>query len=385
MNREGGVYVHIPFCRRRCIYCDFYSEGERRADWSRLVSALLRECDERCVEGGELTDCRRLTLYVGGGTPSLMPIDEMRRLVGGIRDILRKALGEEPTFVESTIEVNPDDVTEELAAAWRAMGFTRVSMGVQSFEDGELKVIGRRHNAAQAVAAYEILRRHFENVSLDLMFGLPGQTLESLSRTVDRILQLRPEHISAYSLMYEERTALTRMRDAGELEEADDDCSVSMFELLSRRLAEVGYQRYEISNYSLPGRESQHNSAYWRGVRYVGLGPSAHSYDGDRCRRWNIADVRKYIVAVEQGECFNDSEVLDLDELREEMLMTRLRCRSGLNLSEYGERFGAVAKMRLESIVDKEIRRGMMARQGDAVMLSEEGIMVSDEIISNLF
>lgn len=381
-----NVYVHIPFCRRKCIYCDFYSVGERCADWPALTDALLREA------AGRLPDfpCGQWpsTLYIGGGTPSLMPEAEFRRLAKGFLSFFRDAVG------EFTVEVNPDDVSSRKIELWKSVGVNRVSIGVQSLVDGELKAVGRRHDSACAVAAARMLREAFGNLSLDVMFGLPGQTLESLEKTLRGVMELNPDHISVYSLMYEENTALTRLRDLGRLREADEDLSARMFRMIRSMLLEAGYGQYEISNYARPGFESVHNGLYWRGFPYAGIGPGAHSYDGDRRRTANIPDFHRYIDSfatvlpderIPVGSGVRSEEILSDDELREEMIMTRLRIREGIPLRQFRDRFGPSACDRLLSGAAPWLERGLLMRHGDALSLSPEGVMISDEIMSSLF
>ena len=377
-----GVYVHVPFCRRRCLYCDFYSVGERLAEWPDYVGALLSEASARIPELPLSADRDETTLYIGGGTPSLIPSDSFARLASGLLELTGHCS-------EFTIEVNPDDVSDEKARLWRECGVSRISMGVQSLVDSELRAIGRRHDSATARRAYETLRRYFDNISLDLMFGLPGQTVDSLMDSVGGVIAMNPEHVSAYSLMYEERSALTRLRDSGRLEEtSDDDCN-SMFASLSEALSDAGYEQYEISNYARPGCRSRHNSLYWQGVAYVGLGPGAHSYDGNRLRTANRPDMRSYMAywLERKGDSPVDSEVLGVEELREEMIMTRLRTREGLSLSEYGAAFGQEALESLVKYARKWIDAGKMEISPDRsrVSLSRTGIMISDEIMASLF
>lgn len=374
----AGVYIHIPFCARKCVYCDFYSVGARLADWPRLVSALL---DEARVRVPELTGAGAKcdTLYIGGGTPSLLPPGEFGRLAAGVLSLTGPVS-------EFTVEVNPDDVTGELADAWRGAGVDRVSMGVQSLVDGELRAIGRRHDSRRAREAYDTLRRRFGNVSLDLMFGLPGQTRRSLRESVAGVIDMRPEHVSVYSLMYEERTAMTRMRDSGRIDETPEEESAAMFADIAEMLDAAGYEQYEISNYSLPGFRSRHNSAYWSGEPYVGLGPAAHSYDGLRTRRANAPDVRAYISRwLDGGGDAVAVETLTDDELREEMIMTRLRTRGGIPLEEFRRRFGAVAFRSLLSASRRWVAAGLMEERDGTLALSRRGVMVSDEIIVSLF
>lgn len=377
------VYVHVPVCRRKCLYCDFYSVGEKLANWPAFVDAVLAEADCRKGEWLSVPSAPGLssqgsphTLYIGGGTPSLMPEKEFARLAGGLLALC----GDVDEF---TIEVNPDDVSLAKADLWRGCGVNRVSMGVQSLCDAELKAVGRRHTAVTARNAYDVLRGKFGNISLDLMFGLPLQTIESLRTTLDGFAEMDPEHVSAYSLMYEERTALTRLRDAGRVEEAPEDLSAEMFELVNVVLSYAGYEQYEISNYAKPGRRSLHNSSYWRGCAYAGLGPGAHSYDGVRIRSYNPADLAGYVAAMGCPE--PAVEELSDDELREEMIMTRLRTRGGLDLDEFGMRFGEGAKKRIMRDADKFLKAGLVRMTGARLALTHSGVMVSDEIMSALF
>lgn len=378
---KAGLYVHIPFCRKKCIYCDFYSVGERKADWTKYIDAVLKEWKDR---RHEFPGTGEVTIYIGGGTPSLIPAADFIRLAEHLKEPLVEA---GINISEFTVEVNPDDVSEEKAAVWKMAGVDRISMGVQSLNDTELKLIGRRHDSACAVKAYHILRNHFSNISLDIMFGLPGQTLESLGETVRGMIALRPEHLSAYSLMYEERTAITRLRDMGMVEEISEESSVEMFRLISGMFSDAGYKRYEISNYSLPGCRAIHNSNYWQGFPYVGLGPGAHSYDGERVRKWNIPDVWKYIESVNKGEYESvaESEILGMDELREEMIMTRLRTAEGLDTEEFGSRFGTTSCRTFMNKAEKYISTGFMEKEDAFIRLTDKGVMISDDIMSDLF
>ncbi|MDE6007266.1 MAG: radical SAM family heme chaperone HemW [Muribaculaceae bacterium] len=397
----SGIYVHIPFCRRKCFYCDFYSVGERSAVWSRFVEAICREAKHRILSSRILDHDSPLTLYIGGGTPSLIPPSEFKRLAANLLEIIG-------TPVEFTIEVNPDDVTPEKVSTWFDSGVNRVSMGVQSFVDSELKAVGRRHTANQAMDAYDLLRTAFSNISLDLIFGLPGQAMASLDYSLSEIIKLNPDHISVYSLMYEERTALTRMRDSGQIPETSDIDSEAMFMLVNHRLREKGFDRYEISNYAKPGFQSIHNSAYWKGFPYVGLGPAAHSYDGLCCRRANVPDIKKYLafylddgygisgrsdmktISLKSEEQVKEEiciiESLSVCELREEMIMTRLRMAEGLSINEYTQRFGIDSAGSLLALADKWISSGHLSLSSDNMLsLSEKGIMISDQIIASLF
>lgn len=383
----AGIYVHIPFCRRRCLYCDFYSVGESLADWTAYTDALCNEANDRIPDFLNSSVMGPDTIYIGGGTPSLIPSVEFKRLAETLLN-----LSSSP--VEFTVEVNPDDVTREKARLWRDSGVTRISMGVQSMIEKELKAVGRRHSPAQVLNAFEIIRPLFENISLDLMFGLPLQSLDSLALSVQKILELAPEHVSLYSLMYEERSALTALRTSGKLNETPESESVRMFEYINEILPSAGLLRYEISNFARPGFESRHNSAYWHQIPYIGIGPAAHSYDGVKYRRANAPDVREYVRRRGKNILY-DSEYLSEDEVAEEWIMTRLRTVSGLDLEMFKLRFGTYRFDRLIRDAQHWIKSGHLELKPDlsldcqessfSLSLTDKGIMISDEIMASLF
>lgn len=381
----SSLYVHIPYCARKCAYCDFYSVVSRRSDFVAFADAVVAEMESRSEELAEPVH----TLYFGGGTPSLIPAG----IFADMLSRLRVLLGSLWQVEELTVEANPDDVTPQLAAAWLEAGVNRVSLGVQSMADAELAAVGRRHDSATVYRAREALSG-FNNVSADLIFGLPQQTHESLDFSISRILDLEFTHISAYSLMYEPGTVLTRRRDRGEIEPVPEDTAVDMFMLMRERLTGAGYVHYEISNFARPGFESRHNMAYWTGVPYIGLGPSAHSYDGYCRRRWNAADRLGY----ERLDWKWNTEVLTDSELLEEYLLTRMRTASGISYDEIARRFGngvarAIAGRSELYVASGELRRCKEAtkgfgrtdyRGGDRFALTPEGVMVSDSVILEL-
>lgn len=375
----SGLYIHIPFCKKRCLYCDFYTTGLVSSLGNRYVDALKEELKKRKNEIFSPVS----TLYIGGGTPSLLEAEKINEIVAAVRD----TFGPDMLIIEeATIEVNPEDVTEEKAASWKKAGLNRVSIGIQSFIDEELEAIGRRHNAMTAINAYSTLRKYFSNISIDLIFGLPGQTVETWNRSIDIALGLHPQHISAYSLMYEERTAITALRDSNRLQEAPETDSESMFMALTTRLRDSGYNHYEISNYALPGFESVHNSSYWKQNPYLGLGSGAHSYDGDRVRIANPADIKRYIshFLYRQTENFCQKETLSDIELEEETILTRMRCREGLDLDIYGRRFGADAVSRIKRHGARWINEGKLILNDKWLSFSEKGLLISDSIIVDL-
>lgn len=381
-----GIYVHIPFCRKKCAYCAFYSVAEQVSGRQRIVDAILAEAEARAHKLSVEAD----TIYVGGGTPSLLSAEEFTRLASRLISLFGYPQ-------EFTIEVNPDDVTEEKCAAWRAAGVNRVSMGVQSLVNTELQAIFRRHDAACARRAYQTLRRHFSNVSLDIMFGLPGQTLESLKTTLTGVLEMHPEHISAYSLTYEERTALTRLRDAGRIEEVAETDSEQMFAAISETLLQAGYERYEISNYALRtaslSNRSLHNSGYWADMRYLGIGPGAHSFDGSS-RRENLPDIQAYIaywLDHTTPEPPEEIEIITSEMRREERILTRLRTVEGISLRSYADEFGRKALSELLTKAGKYLDTStpLLEIKGEeknaTLALTEKGVMRSDMVIANLF
>lgn len=374
----AGLYIHIPYCARKCLYCDFYSGGARIADWNALETALANELKTRIQELGQTPDIR--TVYFGGGTPSLMPIDNLQRL----SDVI---YGYAKNTDEITIEVNPDDVTSESAKSWHDIGINRVSMGVQSFNDAELRALGRRHTSDRAIKAYETLTGYFSNISIDLIYDIPGQTNKSWAKTIDTALSLSPKHISSYNMMYEPNTAITLMREAGRIRTADEEEIIRWFNFMTDRLTGSGYEYYEISNFAKPGYRSQHNSQYWNHSPYLGLGPSAHSYDGGRIRRANPADIKGYIhhFKYPTEDIFYKSETLKTDELFEETVMLGLRTAEGIDLYYLKRNFPEKLVSHLIERSERHIRNGHLILTSDnRLHLSREGVLLSDAIILDL-
>lgn len=371
----SGIYVHIPYCLSKCIYCDFCSTARTAPQWSQLTDCLLAEFAERAP----LTSGQFRTLYLGGGTPSLYPAAELQRLTDGLRRLSGNRWGVE----EATLEVNPDDVDLRKASEWKAAGFNRVSMGLQSLDDGELQRIGRRHDARRGIEALRLLTGEFDNVSIDLMFGLPGQTPASWLRSIEAVLAERPQHISAYALTVEGDTPLARSVGSGEIVPASDELYFDMYRTLTSALRADGYEHYEISNYAQPGRRSRHNSSYWRGEAYVGLGPSAHSYDGHRVRRANPADIAGYLAAGGLPEQI--AEHLSDPELAEEYLLTRLRTCEGISTDELSFYTDARALARVERTISRHVESGQLRRTPDGrVALTREGVMTSDSVLLSI-
>ena len=383
------VYLHVPFCRSFCTYCGFYSETCSKSRQSELFNeyadAVLTEAEERKEE---IRSNPLRTLYIGGGTPSVLPPDVLRRVVQGIR----RVQGDTP-LREFTIEVNPEDIVEkgdEYLAGLLDLGVTRISMGIQSFDDGILRWMNRRHDSARARKAYSMIRRAAERagkeieVSIDLIFGVPGLDLQTWERTVSAALSLgkdegfkAPDHISAYQLSIEEGSALEEKIARGECTEASDEDCYRQYRTLCGKLRQEGYNHYEISNFAIPGKEAVHNSAYWNRTPYVGLGPGAHSLtirdDGQQVRSWNTQ------VLPARGKTYSrEMEVLSDEDIRVERIMLGLRTSAGITADELSLLAGKDA-------LEKQVAAGCLAIGPDGMArIPEERFFVSDEIIGSL-
>ncbi len=368
----AGLYIHVPFCKGRCIYCDFYSTTEG-VEWkSRYVSALLQEMRER---RGELLHARVHSIYIGGGTPSQLPPESLAAMLD-----MAYRLFSVDTDAEVTVEANPDDVTDSWMSVLRHTPVNRLSMGVQTFDDSLLHLLHRRHTAAQAVRAVEAAARYgIGNVSIDLIYGLPGQSMGQWQADVSRAIALGVQHLSAYALSYEDGTPLARMLAQRRVAEADEELSLRMYEYLMDETAAAGFSHYEISNFCRPGRHSRHNSAYWQGVPYVGLGPGAHSYDGRRTRCWNLSDLRAYVVS---GGVLppRQKEILTDNELYDELVMTRLRTNEGLQLSL----LDSVNRAYCLAQAAPHLTARRMEQVEGMLRLTRQGIFTSNDIISDL-
>nr|WP_314773763.1 radical SAM family heme chaperone HemW [uncultured Porphyromonas sp.] len=373
-----NLYLHIPFCASRCSYCDFYKETKQDERLA-FLRALETELSSRCSElpEGALVE----HIYLGGGTPSQLSIPELERLFDTIWRHYPIAKGG-----EITIECNPDDVTPDYARGLAQLPTNRVSMGVQSFHEADLRFLSRRHSAEQVTAAVASLRSEgLTNLSLDLIYGLPRQTEELWEANIARFLELDVSHLSAYHLIYEEGTALTRLLQAGKVQAVDEEASLRFFELLIQRLKAAGYEHYEISNFARPGCYAQHNTGYWQGVPYLGFGPSAHSYDGERRRSYNVASLRDYIAGMERGARDYEEELLGAEELQHEYILTRMRTQWGIVYADYAERFGAQALEALRCAAAPYLAAGRLTDVGGVLRLTERGVFVSDGILADLF
>ena len=316
------IYVHIPFCARICPYCAFYKDLLDRSETARFCEAILRDLDQQCAAFAILPR----TIYFGGGTPTALTTSQLEFLLGGFRQRLDISALE-----EWTVEANPGSVSARKAASVRKLGVNRISLGLQSWDEDLLKTLGREHSAPQAKKSFQILRgAGFSNINVDLMFGLPGQTIEQWRVTLQKTIALQPEHISAYCLTYEEDTEFFLRQSRGEFCQ-DADIDAEFFEMTMSILEDAGYQHYEISNYARPGFSSRHNRAYWSGENYLGIGPSAFSTVG--MRRWqNVADYRAYADRVLSGQSpIGSTENLTSEIKRVETIALSLRTNKGVS------------------------------------------------------
>lgn len=372
----AGIYIHIPFCKKKCIYCDFYSIGATAELEAAYVSALVKELRMRKSElRGEAVE----TLYFGGGTPSLLS----PKHIAAITDALKNEVGLD-ALKEYTVEVNPDDVNEAYVGELAAIGVNRISMGIQSFVDAELHSINRRHSASDAIAAVENLRNGgIGNISIDLIYGLPGQTLDSWKYSLAKAVELGVQHISCYNLSYEEGTRLYSLRERGDISECSEELCIAMYEELVGRLAESGYEHYEVSNFAKDGMYSLHNSNYWNGSIYLGLGASAHSYDGTM-RSYNVANARLYINEMESGRLACERELETDDERYDEYVMIRLRTKWGVDAESLLTAFGEKYHRHFLEEAQPYLKSGKMQISGTRYHLTESGVMLSDMIIRDL-
>lgn len=429
----AGLYIHIPFCASRCIYCGFYSTTLPQLQ-DRYVEAMGREMilreeeslkwreergerREKCLLDEEYktfqieeninvndkntqksTSLSTLhsplsTIYIGGGTPSQLSPANLRKLFIYISNVYgtdfdRDINGEK---MEITMECNPDDVTEELCETLSTLPVNRISMGAQTFSDSRLRFLRRRHTADEVCTAVGRLRKiGISNISVDLMFGFPDETIDEWQSDISRCLALDVEHISAYSLMYEEGTPLYKMLAEGKIKEIDDELSLRMYDTLIDRLDKAGYEHYEISNFAKrmphgqPSMRSRHNSSYWHGTPYIGIGAAAHSFD-TVSRRWNVADIKEYIESIERGELPYEDEVLDTDTRYNETVMTALRTCEGVDIKYISATFGSKYERNLLRNAQKNISLGNLIIEDNRLRLTRKGIYTSDGITAELF
>jgi oxygen-independent coproporphyrinogen-3 oxidase len=345
----AGIYIHIPFCRKRCHYCDFFKSTDLTQK-ARLLAGLKNELESRAPE---LNSEEINTIYLGGGTPSVLLIDELKDLLNTIRQNY-KVSGD----AEITMEANPDDLSQAILSAIRGIGFNRLSMGIQSFAESDLKLMNRRHGVMQAIQSVKWAKKAgFSNISIDLIYGLPNQTLEEWERNVGIAVELDVQHISAYNLTYHEGTVFYDQLKKGILKELPDELSLQQFEVLIRILKEAGFEHYEISNFCKPGLYSQHNSSYWKSKKYLGIGPSAHSFDINS-RRWNVSSIAKYLQGLENNEPYFETEILSEQDRYNDYIITGLRTIWGISEEFIKTEFSAQYFIHFQKVSKKYVQSG---------------------------
>ena len=373
----AGIYIHIPFCRQACSYCNFHFSVSLK-NKEVLINALVKEIK---IENNFIKDELIETIYFGGGTPSLLNKYEL--------EIIFKALQKKYSInkdVEITLESNPDDVNETTLEIWKRNGINRLSVGLQSFNEEELKWMNRAHNASQSLKCLDdIHQAGFTNFSVDLIYGSPLQTNDDLKKNFDIIAKRNVPHISCYALTVEPGTLLNKNINAKKTAAVDNDKQADQFSLLLKIMEKEGYEQYEISSFCKPGYRSKHNSSYWQGKPYFGFGPSAHSFNGFDKRRWNISNNSLYIQSLEKNIIPYEEEILTLVQRLHEYVMTALRTIEGINLNYVVQHFGEEYKRQLIKAAQKFIISGRLILQNENLQLTKEGKFFADGIASDLF
>ena len=369
----AGIYIHIPFCKKLCSYCDFYkiiSTGDHTA----FIGALLAEAELR---KNYLSDEIISTIYLGGGTPSVLSIKEIRQILDRLGD-LYSIDGK----CEVTVELNPDDIDTAYLNGLKKLKINRVSLGVQSWRDEDLVLLNRRHNASQAEKALKnIFSAGFENVTIDLIYGIPGMSLAQWEANLDKTFSFGIKHLSAYHLTIEPGTVFGKMKEKGLLSEIDEDESAGQFNLLIEKAEKAGFIHYEISNFGMEGYFSRHNTNYWKQINYLGLGPSAHSFN-NYSRQWNVKNVNSYISSVKNNKPFFDGEELSVRTRFNEYLMTSLRTMWGIDLDFVEKTFEKEGYDYIINLSGKFKSYGLMKLENKNLVLTNQGKMISDNIIS---
>ncbi len=371
----SGIYIHIPFCKQACHYCDFHFSTSLK-NYDKILSALKMEL---ILRKGEFKNDKVKTIYFGGGTPSLLSVDDMEWLIGLIKidyDVI-----ENP---EITLEANPDDLSEEKIIALANSPVNRLSIGIQSFFEEDLKLMNRAHNAEEAKNSLSIATRYFDNISVDLIYGIPNASNEQWRKNIAMALSFGIPHISSYALTVEPKTALESFIKKGIIDNVNDETAQEQFLILVDELDKAGFIHYELSNFGKEGFFSKNNSAYWQGKKYIGIGPSAHSFNGKE-RSWNIANNAKYIKALQGGKLPNEVEKLSVTDRYNEYVMTGLRTVWGVSLEkiqqDFGEKYVAYLKMQSKKYIDQDL----LYIEDETLRTTRKGKFLTDGIASDLF
>jgi oxygen-independent coproporphyrinogen-3 oxidase len=371
----AGIYIHIPFCRKACHYCNFHFSAS-----TRYINEMVQAIGKEAVLRKQYINEPAATIYFGGGTPSLLPVSSLHYLLQQLRDNF--AIIED---AEITLEANPDDIDIERLRSWRAIGINRLSIGVQSFNDADLQWMNRAHNARQALQSIVLAQRAgFDNITIDLIYGTPTLTNEQWQRNVQQAIDLNIPHLSCYALTVEPNTALHKMIENKKMPNVEEEKQSEHFELLLRWLKDAGYEHYEISNFAKPGCESRHNSSYWQGKPYLGLGPSAHSFN-ETSRQWNIANNALYMQSISLGKVRFESEQLTPVQQLNEYIMTSLRTQQGISLNHIATQWSEVDSKAIVKDAKQYIMQGKVVYVNDHLQLTGSGKLLADGIAAGLF
>ncbi|MGB2153236.1 MAG: radical SAM family heme chaperone HemW [Flavobacteriaceae bacterium] len=372
----ASVYFHVPFCKQACHYCNFHFSTSLK-NKNLLLKAMFRELELRKAEFSKTE--RVNSIYFGGGTPSLLSPIEIKMMIDAVKTNFDLA-----SEVEITLEMNPDDDRQNYLKELKEVGINRLSIGVQSFFDDELKLMNRAHSADEAFLLLNKVRELFDNFSLDLIYGIPLSNLEKWKKNIELALRFEPNHISSYALTIEPKTVLSHQVKKQQVEVLDDDEILAQFNFLMDRLENEGYEHYELSSFGKPNFQSVNNSAYWSGKSYLGIGPSAHSFDGNT-RSWNISNNAKYINGISTNRPFIEREILNEIDRYNEYLMTGLRTKNGISLSYIEDKFGLRYKELLEKEAQNHITSQMLYWDGDVLKVSRKAKFLVDGLASDLF
>ena len=371
----SGIYIHIPFCKQSCYYCDFhFSTSFKKKDL--MIEAIINELK---IRKGEFKNTTVETIYFGGGTPSLLSLDELNQIMAAIYKFYKVS-----SAPEITLEANPDDLTKEKIKQLAASPINRLSIGIQSFFEEDLKLMNRAHNAEEAKACLDETLNHFENISIDLIYGIPGMSNERWMQNIETALQFNIPHISSYALTVEPKTALSKFISKGIIENVDDDMTQAQFLILLEKLNDADFIHYELSNFGKAGFFSKNNSAYWQGKSYLGIGPSAHSFNGTQ-RSWNIRNNSIYINSIQNNTLPNEIETLTKTDAYNEYIMTGLRTIWGVSLAKVETDFGESYKKYLLQQAQKHIVEHLLYLDDDKLRVTKNGKFLSDGIASDLF
>lgn len=370
----SGIYIHIPFCKQACHYCDFHFSTSLKKK-EELVNAL---CTELVLRKNEL-DGNVETIYFGGGTPSLLSSEELQQIFKTIYK--NYTVSENP---EITLEANPDDLSKEQIHKFTNSQINRLSIGIQSFFEEDLKLMNRAHNASEALESIKEAKQYFENISIDLIYGIPGMSHERWKKNLEIALNLDVPHLSCYALTIEPKTALKKFIEKGIVPPVDEEAAKEHYEILLSETEKAGLENYEFSNFGKPGFHSRNNTAYWEGKPYLGIGPSAHSYDGTS-RSWNVANNTKYIKSIEAGELPSEKELLSKQDKYNEYIMTGLRTKKGVSLGKVESEFGKKYSEYLLKQAENLLKNNLLILENETLKISKKGKFLSDGIAADLF